>query len=452
MLHSNHAGRRLAHSHPRYFPPHSIPTLISFMAQLVPNPPTERISYLLPTVKCSSCTRPVPLDQLGDHICPPASLNLPSDTKPVPPPLKAQTAPRPSSNASTRSPIAALFSRTRPSAAANPRGASPTPSLSRSVPSRAPSRDGVRSPAISLNSNPVPQPPRPPSRTQSQRPELIPNVAVPSIPRPARSTSNRSAVHAPSPLDTRSPTRSTVLRRPSNPQSPPDAPSPILRRPSNPQYSLDSHSPVQRRPSIPQPSLDTRSPVQRRPSAPQSPPVASSPILRRPSIPQPSLDTRSPIQPRPSAPQSPSNPSPSILRRPSDSPSQFTRASNNGTSDDPRSALVPQSNRHPDRAVTSPTPSSYSSVSPDIDTKSGGAAGMAGVGRRGFAAAARAAMFASPSTSRLQRPTADMPAPQVSLSSSPQTKDDHRLNTPPLGILDPPTGMSSFIHLTYITC
>lgn len=30
----------------------------------------------------------------------------------------------------------------------------------------------------------------------------------------------------------------------------------------------------------------------------------------------------------------------------------------------------------------------------DIDTKTGGEAGMAGVGRRGFAAAARAAMFA----------------------------------------------------------
>lgn len=37
------------------------------------------------------------------------------------------------------------------------------------------------------------------------------------------------------------------------------------------------------------------------------------------------------------------------------------------------------------------------SVVPEvIDTKSGGEAGMAGVGRRGFAAAARAAMFALP--------------------------------------------------------
>jgi hypothetical protein len=345
------------------------------------------MSQLLPTVKCSSCTQPVPLDQLGDHVCPPAS-NPAGDTKPVLPPLKVQTAPRPSSNASTRSPMAMFFPRRRPSAAPNPRGASPTPSLSRSIPSRAPSRNGARSPATSLHSNPVPQPPRPRSRTQTQRPELTPNVVVPSIPRPGGSISSRSAVPALSPLDTRSP----ILRRPSNPQSPPDARSPTLRRPSNAQSSLDS-----------------RSPIQRRPSTPKMPPNGPS----------------------------------SILRRPSDSRSQFARASNYGTSDDPRSALMPQSNHHPVRAVTSPTPSSYSSqsvVSPEIDTKSGGTAGMAGVGRRGFAAVARAAMFPYSPTSRVQRPAADMPTPPVPLSSSPQTTDDY------------PTGMSSFIHLTYITC
>ena len=410
------------------------------MAQIALNPPTERISYLLPTVKCSSCTQPVPLDQLGDHVCSPAS--IPSN-KPVLPPLKAQTAPRPSSNASTRSPMSIFFPRRRPSAATDPRDVTPTPS-------RAPSRNDVRSPATS-------QPPRPPSRTQTPRPELIPNSGSRN-----GSISARSAVPAPPRLDTRSP----VLRRPSNPQSPPSAPSPILRRPSNPQSTLNSRSPAQPRPSIPQPPLDTRSPIQRRPSAPQSPPGAPSPILRRPSNPQssldtrspvqrrpsqPSLDSRSPIQRRPSIPKSPPNAPSSILRRPSDPRSQFAQSSNYGTSGDPRSALMPQSNHYPPRtAAPSPTPSSYSSrsfVSPAIDTKSGGSAGMAGVGRRGFAAAAHAAMFTSSPTSHVQRPTADMPAPWVSRSSSPQ-----RVNTPPSGALDPPTGMSSFIHLTYITC
>ena len=396
------------------------------MAQLAPNPPTERISHLLPTVKCSSCTQPVPLDQLGEHVCPPASLpsNPSSDTKLVPPPLRAQTAPRPSSNASTRSPMSIFFPRRRPSAATNPQDVSPTPS-------RAPSRNAARSPAPSLS---VPQPSRPPSRTQTPRPELTPNVVVPSLPRPGGSISTRTAVPAPSSLDTRSP----VPRRPSNPQSPPDAPPRMLRRPSNPQSSLDSHSPAQRRPSIPQPSLDPRSsPIQRRPSAPQSPPDARmlrrpsnaqssldsrSPAQRRPSIPQPSLDSRSPMERRPSTPKSPPN-APSILRRPSDPRSQFVQGSNYGTSDDPRSV----------RIVASP---SRSVVSPEFDTKSGGAAGMAGVGRRGFAAATRAAMFTSP----MQRPTADMAAPWVTRSSSPQ-----RVNTPPSGTLDPLGMSSSFI-------
>ncbi len=66
---------------------------------------------------------------------------------------------------------------------------------------------------------------------------------------------------------------------------------------------------------------------------------------------------------------------------------------------------------------------------------------MAGVGRRGFAAAAHAAMFAPPPTSRMRRPSADIP----------QSMDDYRANTPPLGALDPPAGMSSFIHLAHIT-
>ncbi len=426
------------------------------MAQLAPNPPTERISQLLPTVKCSSCAQPVPLDQLGNHVCPPASLplNIASNTKPVLPPLKAPT-PQPSLNASIRrSPMDMFFPRRRPSAPqditvqdhARLRGSpSPGPSLlSRSAPSRAPSRNGVRSPAPSLNSTTTAVPLRPPSRTQTQRPELAPNVVIPSIRRRDGSINTRSPIPAPSPLDSRSP----VLRRPSNPQSPPDASSSILRRPSNPQSSLDARSPIQRRPSIPQPPLATRSPIQRRPSGPQSPPGTPSPILR-PSIPQSSLDTRSPIQRRPSAPQPPPDAPSPILRRPSDPRSQVAQASNNGTSGDPRSVPMPQPNHHPVRASPSPAPSSYSGnsfVSPEVDTKSGGAAGMAGVGRRGFEAAARAAMFASSPTSRMQRPTADMPAPWVP-SSSPRSMDDYRINTLPLALLDPPAGMSSLVHL-----
>lgn len=75
---------------------------------------------------------------------------------------------------------------------------------------------------------------------------------------------------------------------------------------------------------------------------------------------------------------------------------------------------------------------------------------MAGVGRRGFAAVARAAMFATSPTSRLQQPTAELPAPWVPGSSPPQSVDNYRIKSPPLPILEPPSGMSSFIHFTYI--
>ena len=54
----------------------------------------------------------------------------------------------------------------------------------------------------------------------------------------------------------------------------------------------------------------------------------------------------------------------------------------------------------------------------EIDTKIGGEAGMAGVGRRGFAAAARAAMFAA------SRPPTHQPVHVTTLG------DSHRVNVP----------------------
>jgi hypothetical protein len=428
----------LTRSHSFYSLAHSFPFLT--MAQLAPNPPIQplRISQLLPTVKCSSCTQPVPLDQLGDHICPSTSppSNLASGTIPAPPPLKVQTAPRPSSNAPPRSPMDMFFPRRRPSAnppqdipvrdgnGARLRG-SASPALSRGAPGSAPApvppRNGVRSPAPSLHSTPAARPVLPPpSRMQSpfvpssssslarrptSRPEMGPNGVVPRM-------GTRSPGPAPSHLDTHP-------RRPSVAQSPPHASSPIHRRPSAPQSPPPVTSPIQRRPSAPQSPPHMPSSIQRRPSAPQSPPHAPSPILRRPSVPQP----------------------------------LFVQNSNYGTAGDPRSAPMPQPNHHPVRATPSRSPSNYSLhsfVSPEFDTQSGGAAGMAGVGRRGFAAVARAAMFASPPTSRLHQPTAELPAPWVPASSPPQSTDNYRIKSPPLPILEPPSGMSSFIHFTYI--
>jgi hypothetical protein len=58
---------------------------------------------------------------------------------------------------------------------------------------------------------------------------------------------------------------------------------------------------------------------------------------------------------------------------------------------------------------------------------------MAGVGRRGFAAVAHAAMFAIAHPSHLRSPAAPPPAPRVTASS-------------PGPASSPPRGMSSFFH------
>ena len=312
-------------------------SLFNMAALLDPNPRTQdpRISQILPTVKCSTCSKPVPLDRLGDHICTPTSTSSspPSDTKPSPPSLTLQTSPSPLSPAPS-SPMNALFSK-RPSTNQRDVRAHDGPrlrngsSFSSSVPSRgntpspAPSRTGVRSPAPANAPSPSPRakspflPPAPssPTRGPISRPELTSNVIVPVNSRPGLS-------------------------------------------------ALDSRSSTHRRPSIP-----------------------SSPLAQPPSL----HSFRDP-RPAPTPPHPP--PHPSI--------------------------------RHPVRSAPSPAPSGHSLqsfASPEVDTKSGGVAGMAGVGRRGFAAVARAAMFA---TSHMHQVHSPMPAPWVPASS-------------------PPRGMSSFI-------
>lgn len=64
----------------------------------------------------------------------------------------------------------------------------------------------------------------------------------------------------------------------------------------------------------------------------------------------------------------------------------------------------------------------------DIDTKSGGEAGMAGVGRRGFAAAARAAMMANTMSHALNIGTR-APSPFLHMDAVPGM-DGRRPNAP----------------------
>lgn len=69
--------------------------------------------------------------------------------------------------------------------------------------------------------------------------------------------------------------------------------------------------------------------------------------------------------------------------------------------------------------------SSGSQIREDIDTKIGGEAGMAGVGRRGFAAAARAALFANNFG-----PSRDDPFTVVANMDAVQGMDGRRANAP----------------------
>lgn len=256
-----------------------------------------RMSQLLPAAKCSSCGLAVPLDKLGDHICTPVPPSAPSSSRPSPPRLRLQTA---IANAISADATSSRLPSTSPRDVRNhDRGPS------RSIPSRAPSRNGIRSPAP------------PPSRTQT-------------------------------PILPTSSSRQPSSQYPSNGSRP--QPEVALNANAHPN-NIHAH-----------------------------PSVANH---RRPSVPSTPL-------------------------------SQVHRAAH-----DP-----PMSNRPnpPIRVPPSPAPSNYSShhfMEPEIDTKSGGAAGMAGVGRRGFAAAARAAMFAASASSSVRSPTSPPPAPWNPASSPP---------------------------------
>lgn len=186
--------------------------------------------------------------------------------------------------------------------------------------------------------------------------------------------------------------------------APSPAPSRNGARSPGPAMSPPSPSRLAQNPLVP-PSSPTRQRIPRPELAPVIPRLGLSTLEAR----------NSPFHRRPSAPSSP-------LAQPQ--PPHGGR--------DPRSAPMaphPPVN-HPVRSTPSPAPSEYPPqrfASSDIDTKSGGAAGMAGVGRRGFAAVAHAAMFAIHHPSHLHSPTAPSPATWVPASS-------------------PPQGMSSFVH------
>ncbi|KAH7908878.1 hypothetical protein BJ138DRAFT_304714 [Hygrophoropsis aurantiaca] len=431
--------------------------------------PTPRISQLLPTVKCSSCSQPVPFSELTEHICPPqpplplqqnlkppASPRSPSsllpsrlqslvssrasagspqrdkgattqqqqqldrklsvpDQAPIRRPSQHDPFQRipPSINNSNNSPPSSILSA--------PRRTSPAPMSSMSSPSRAPPAQ----PASILISRGNPNPQRQDSSSSVRFPAIsgpervatpvrsvVPPVTEASRTRtPSNAGSGRNAL--PNPFDEGSPQpvmgrpRATSLRRDPSLQPPqnqapnqPLPPTPSLSRtrtPSNATSSTGSRPSFDvRRPSFDTrgPSLDTRGPSldTRRPSLDTRGPSLES---RRPSLdtrPRPSFDTQT-SRPPFDAPRTPSSPAP-VPRPPRQSSVPFPSAGAGPSTANPP-IFLPQTPSKPSGPLNHPPSSTTPIRREDIDTKTGGEAGMAGVGRRGFAAAARAAMFAT---------------------------------------------------------
>ncbi|KAI6022734.1 hypothetical protein EDC04DRAFT_312044 [Pisolithus marmoratus] len=362
-----------------------------------------RLSQLLPTVKCSNCSQLVPLAELSDHICPPQPSLPPLQRPPTlsnPPssflpqrlqsiaPLRANTPPRRSSfdkesrssqpDSSQRLPLAVNISRKD----------SLTPST-----------------AIPHHRNPL----TPQDRPSTQSPPVGPvrNASL-SI---GRGGAVRH-VH----FEPKSPPRGKDTlnsgdqdtqfvggrpRRPSlagkeNPVPPQQAPAPSSM-------------------GLP-PSLQ---PCQRGRTPPGSSSVARLDAMDGP---EPSSDQLRPLNvdaARPSsdhqrpalnggamlAVTSHSGPASSSQKAPAASTVPFPTSvpvypACSSVMQPPLSPLMPQ--------PRSPVPESER----DIDTKCGGVAGMAGVGRRGFAAVARAAMLSS------SLPSPRQPQPSISLHES----------------------------------
>lgn len=323
------------------------------------------ISQLLPTVKCSNCNALVPLTDLGEHICasaPPLSKPPPSPSSLLPARLQGLVSQKPRARQSNEPPPQRRGTpsiNTPPPARLNSPGPPPSPF---GEPNAAQLSPG-------WNQNRVPSP-------LSDKGGLgRNNIALPERTR----TNSDSRMEPPRPFAERERALSTGRREP----QPPPSPGFRTRTPPNdPRVAGTSRRPSfdsrpsglfnNRRASRTHPSIDNR-----RPSDNRSP---SAPL-------RPSLDSRQPNDPR--APNTPLRPS--LDNR----PSPATRPSIDSIRVPPRQNSYALEVGAPSSPPTVPVPprSPVSKVEPD--TKVGGDAGMAGVGRRGFAAAARAAMFAT---------------------------------------------------------
>jgi hypothetical protein len=356
----------------------------SAMASLLPpsNPAQGRISQLLPTVKCSDCNRLVPIHELGEHICvPPPS---PSTNGPSLSNLLVQRVQKmvSSSSASPR------FSKTPP-----PKTPSPVPSLA----SRQAEVSARRSRALSVTSRK--QKSSSPGPTSSAIPPMKPvptePLPVPRVPIPEATRSAGSLLphHIPFPTS-----RSNTPNIPVGP-SQIRAPSVASNHSASSHLSIDTSD----RASQPRPSFDSNRPRESSPTATTSSLSAGRPSYDIPRTRTPSDNSRpnALYNPPPPIPSSipPSVHNPNLPPTRSDvhripSPQNNVRSRTNGLVSPPQDTPPP---------VMTEQPKFQPIIEPD--TKIGGEAGMAGVGRRGFHAATRAALFTAQQMNLVGRPS-----------------------------------------------
>ncbi|KAI5124521.1 hypothetical protein M0805_003045 [Coniferiporia weirii] len=347
----------------------------------LPQKPGERISQILPTVKCSSCGRPVALSDLGDHVCPPpppstprpsallAKIRQASQSISIPNPLNTQRTPSPSPRAQT--PVVARSK--------TPQPAPPLPSM----------------PPVAA---PLPRQATPGAR--SQIPSMIrtqtPQQPPPQMPPP------------PTPRTPGPPARFDAPSRAGTPQMPPQTPrSAVSRFDTLPRSAASSvhadrlsrhATDGTRRPSVSS-AMDDGPSRMRVPSAPERPNIPTT-------APRTSVNlgpmSRSPPGPMPSRP-SMDAPSRLSIDRPGS-----TRPSMDGNR--VMSPLGPSASRTP----TVPTGRPGGDQAADV-------VNMAGVGRRGFQAAAQAAMLAAGLNKN---------QPQDRMHMMPSGMDGRRTNAP----------------------
>lgn len=307
-------------------------------------PPQGRISQLLPSVKCSTCHQPVPLAELGEHTCT------------APPPVPELPKPSLTPQAATALLPDRLQGRVTSPSSPAPRGPPPHPPDPAPQPNRSASSTrlqiSTQTPSQSsfqARSSPLARAPDDPFQSPAaSRLRTASNVTSPATARPLGSFSGAPTPTGP-PM--RSASASVSGAYPFPAQQPPQR--------------IGSTPPQNQPQRMGSPASFTQQNRGQPPSAGYSstpPPGSSVAFPARPG----------PIQQSYSAGNVPTG---GYQRNLSGPPAPASASMESSE------AFVPPAER-------------------GIDTKTGGAAGMAGVGRRGFAAAARAAMFALPHNGR----------------------------------------------------